>query len=280
MKSSLQVTAVKKKLSTKWLGQNYIFEEVVNSTNDSLKELLDVSPEETLATGTVFLTDFQEQGRGRLDRRWLAPAGTSLLFSVLLRPHWPAEKSFWLTMLASISIVETIRSQTTVNAAIKWPNDIVVLCEDTWHKVAGLLLETNLDAHGRCQSAVLGIGINVNIAAAQLPLGSTQPASLLSASGSHVPRLPFFIELLHRLETHYEAAVEDQSPQPAWQQRLITLGQPVTVTNAGTAATILGTAVATNEWGQLIVEAEDGRRHTILAGDVTLREKPFDNSTE
>ena len=53
------------------------------STNaDVLGLARDGAPE-----GIVLLADHQTAGRGRLDRRWEAPPGSSLLVSILTRPH-------------------------------------------------------------------------------------------------------------------------------------------------------------------------------------------------
>jgi BirA family biotin operon repressor/biotin-[acetyl-CoA-carboxylase] ligase len=280
MDDFLQETAVKPELTTKWLGQNYIYFQAVDSTNDLLKDWVAAGNGQTPPAGMVILTDYQRRGRGRLDRKWEAPPGSSLLLSVLFRPLWPAEKCSWLTMIASLAIVKTIARHTALMAKIKWPNDVVVRVGQTWCKLAGLLLETNLDDNGRCLSAILGMGININIPADQLPASPTPPTSLLSATGNPVLRRPFLLDLLFRLEEYYDAANKGLSPQSTWQKELITLGQAVMVTNTGNGQTLSGTAVATGEWGQLIVKGGEGREHTILAGDVTLRQQPFDNSED
>ena len=105
----------------------------------------------------------------------------------------------------------------------------------------------------------------------QLPDFATPPTSLLAATGTAVSRLDLLVKLLQHLETEYEQADDGRSPHPAWQKKLITLGQPVTVTQAGTAAPISGTAMATDEWGRLLVRDDHGQLYTIAAGDVTLR---------
>jgi len=280
MANLLTETAIKNKIQSKWCGQNYIYIEEIDSTNEILKHLVMTEEAGYLPAGTVVLTDFQSQGRGRLGRQWEAPPRSSLLFSILFRPFWPVEKCNWLTMLASNAVVQTITEQTELNAKIKWPNDIMIWVNGTWCKVAGLLLETDLDEDGRCRSAILGMGININIPAKDLPIGITPPASLLSASGAPVARQPFLLALLLKLETLYEAAAAGRSPQSEWQQNLMTIGQAVFVTDYDSEKRLKGTAVGTNEWGHLLVETADGRQYAIMAGDVTLRHKSFDNSGE
>ncbi|MBP6806190.1 MAG: biotin--[acetyl-CoA-carboxylase] ligase, partial [Chloroflexi bacterium] len=72
------------------------------------------------------------------------------------------------------------------------------------------------------------------------------------------------------LETYYEAAQAGQTPQPAWQQRLITLGRKVSASRPGEEP-LVGEAVAVDEWGQLLLQTGDGRVHAIAAADVSLR---------
>lgn len=269
---SLTATAVSQSLSTRWLGRVcYVFPELA-STNDWLKEMVHQGTPDDPPAGLVLLTEFQRQGRGRLDRRWEAPAGSSLLLSMLFRPEWPAERANWLTMLVSSAAAEAVAQQTGLDVRLKWPNDIMVQQHGAWHKLSGILQEGGFGANGRLQWAVVGIGINVNIPPANLPIGSTPATSLLAATGQPVARLPLLVNFLQRVEDFYDAVGNGRSPQPRWQEKLITLGQPVQVTQPQTGQSFVGIAEATNAAGHLLVRDEAGQRHTIAAADVTLRQ--------
>jgi len=50
--------------------------------------------------GATVVTEEQTQGRGRLGRAWVAPPGSSLLLSVVLRPPLPRD-GVWLTVAAA-----------------------------------------------------------------------------------------------------------------------------------------------------------------------------------
>ncbi|MBP6016340.1 MAG: biotin--[acetyl-CoA-carboxylase] ligase [Candidatus Promineofilum sp.] len=277
----LQEAAVQADLTTAWLGRRYDYVATLDSTNERMKARVATSgvADAAYPAGAVLLTDFQSAGRGRLDRRWEAPPGSSLLLSVLLRPPWPARRGPWLTMLAGLAVAEAIEEVTGISAGLKWPNDVVLADDaaddsaaESWRKVCGLLLDVTFDAAGdRLQSAILGIGLNVNIPAAALPEAATPATSLLVAGGRPVARRPLLVTLLRRLEGHYEAALAGRSPVDAWSARLVTLGRRVIVTAADTAAPLRGTAEAVDEWGCLLVRDDAGRRHTIAAGDVSLR---------
>lgn len=260
-------TAVQTALTTKWLGRAYRYFANAASTNDLLKD----GDSDDLPAGAVFLTDYQSQGRGRLNRRWLAPAKSSLLLSILFRPNWPPEQAQWLTMLTSIAAAEAVESATGLTVGVKWPNDLVVQQANIWHKFSGLLLEGDMGEDGRLQRAIMGIGINVNIPKDELPDAVTPAASLLAATGRPISRLALLVDFLQRLETGYATAVSGQSPYLVWKRRQILIGQPVQVTQLDTERRVVGLAEDTDDWGRLLVRDENGRVHAIAAGDVTLR---------
>ncbi len=268
----LQVGELQAALSTKWLGRHCLMLPEVDSTNDLLKEMIRQGGDGRPPAGFVLLTDFQKRGRGRLARRWEAPPKSSLLLSLLFHPDWPAERMNWLTMLVSLAAAEAIETQTELAVGIKWPNDLMVRQSGSWHKVSGLLLEGDFSADGRLLWAVVGIGINVNIPGGELPEAATPAASLLTAAGRHVPRLPLLADFLNRVEKYYEQAANGRSPQPGWEEKLITLGQPVLVTFTETGRSLNGRAESIDDAGHLVVLDDDGRQHTIAAADVTLRE--------
>lgn len=272
MKDFLSTTAVSYSLRTRWLGKNCQVLLSVDSTNDWLKEMVQQGDVDSPPAGFVLLTEYQRQGRGRLGRRWEAPYGSSLLFSMLFRPNWPAAQANWLTMLVSLAAAEAIATQTNLEVGLKWPNDVMVWQDNRWHKVSGILQEGAFDGDGRLQWAIVGIGINVNVPAHELPEGITLPTSLLAATGQFVPRLPLLCTFLERVEDLYEAVGSGRSPQPLWQKKLITLGQAVRVTHHPTSHSFTGIAEATDSAGHLLVRDGTGELHTVTAADVTLRD--------
>lgn len=272
MDNTFTETEILTALTSHWLGRPTYYLPETESTNDLLREMSAGEPGR-LPSGTMVITDYQRRGKGRLGRRWEAPRATSLLFSLLFRLDWPAEQAAWLTMMGSLAAVQAIEQITELQTAIKWPNDLLVGGPTGWRKVGGLLLEGDFNEHGRLHTAVLGIGINVNVAGAQLPEALTPATSLSVESGRPVDRLPLLVDLLQRLETMV-GATPAHSPHRFWQERLLTIGQPVQVTPASpgrTQGTLSGIAEGTDTWGRLLVRAEDGTLHTVAAADVTLR---------
>jgi len=150
---------------------------------------------EDAAEGAVAVTEEQTEGRGRLGRSWHAQPGTSVLVSVLLEPPVPSERLPELTPVAGDACAEAIAAVTGLEPTIKHPNDVLV----DGRKVAGILAEAR---NGR---VVLGIGINVNVSADQLPADTEAPAGSLSqAAGREFSRADLLAELLLRLEQRYD----------------------------------------------------------------------------
>src|SRR5215211_7094906 len=92
--------------------------------------------------GATVLAEEQTEGRGRLGRAWVAPPGSSLLLSVVLRPPIGRE-AVWLTVAAAgVALAEAVDAVAPAAgpATLKWPNDL----ELHGRKAAGLLAEAHL----------------------------------------------------------------------------------------------------------------------------------------
>jgi len=258
--------------TTRWLGRPLYFYHTVTSTNDIMANMA----RNGAGAGTILVADYQSQGKGRLGRKWQAPAGTSLLFSLLFRPSWPPERASWLTMIAGLAAVRAVKTICGLNPTLKWPNDLMLPVGDQWHKFGGILLE-GLMADGRWQATIIGIGINVNIDPLQIGATRVPATSLLLASGQRVERAMLLNELLTTLEEIYAEAERGVSPRANWESCLVTLGRRVVVCHTSEHKTIAGTAIRTDEWGRLIVRDDNGLEHVVSAGDVTLQ---VDNSPD
>jgi BirA family biotin operon repressor/biotin-[acetyl-CoA-carboxylase] ligase len=258
--------------TTRWLGRPLYFYLNVTSSNDIMANMARNGAD----AGTIVVADYQSQGKGRLGRRWQAPAGTSLLFSLLFRPSWPPERASWLTMIAGLATVRAVESICGLNPTLKWPNDLMLPVSGHWHKFGGILSES-LTADGQWQATIIGIGINVNIDPLQIGATRVPATSLMLASGQRVERAVLLNELLTTLEQIYAEAERGVSPRASWESCLVTLGRRVVVSHTNDNKTIAGTAIRTDEWGRLFVRDDNGLEHVVSAGDVTLQ---VDNSPD
>lgn len=262
-------------LDTRIVGQRLLYLSETESTSDEARRLA----AEGAPDGTVLVTDHQTAGRGRLGRRWQAPPGCCLLLSILFRPSEPDPRPDLaapvrsvlaphqvqrLTMICGLAAVEAIEATTGLDAGLKWPNDLVL----AGAKAAGILTEVEF-AGSRLDHAIVGLGLNVNLDPSQLGLLPAPVTSLSHELGRTVPRLPLLWGFLRAVEARYLALRAGHSPHAEWAARLVTVGQPVTVTASGLV--LEGIAVGVDANGALRVRLADGRQETVLAGDVTLR---------
>lgn len=244
----------------------------VGSTNELVRERARAGESE----GLIIAAEEQIAGRGRMGRGWHAPPGTSLLLSVLLRPHWlPADAAYHITMLAAVSLCRAVEECVPhLQAKLKWPNDLLLPASSAETapllKAAGILSELALH-HGTIDYVILGMGINVNWSPAGTVDGrdlGAQATSLAKAAGHMIDREALFQQLLAQLDRHYTLLRRGQRELifTAWRNKLHTLGQQVSVTTP--TGTIRGTAGDVDLHGALLVRDDGGILHTVTAGDV------------
>jgi BirA family biotin operon repressor/biotin-[acetyl-CoA-carboxylase] ligase len=219
--------------------------------------------EEGAPEGTLVIADEQTAGRGRLERRWLAPPGTSLLFSLLLRPSLPVNRAQALTMVTGLALQAAVLELTGLPARLKWPNDIVV----RGLKVGGILTEaSSTGAH--LEHAVVGIGLNVNLDAESFA-SSFRATSLSDELGHPIPRVPLLQAALWHIERRYVSMSEGAWPAADWAASLETIGQWIEVrTSQGQWR---GRATGVDDDGALLLRTSDGQLKRVTVGDVVSR---------
>jgi BirA family biotin operon repressor/biotin-[acetyl-CoA-carboxylase] ligase len=213
----------------------------------STQELL----EATMPEGAVAVADYQTAGRGRLGRSWEAPPGDALLVSVLLKP--PADRPLaQLALVAGVGVADALERLTGLAVQIKWPNDVMLRRT----KVAGILAEA------RDGAVVLGIGVNVNQARAQLP---ERAGSLRTATGEEWDRDAILDAILDALGTRYEQWREGglDAVYDGLGARDFLRGRTVTVD--GTT----GVAELIDRHGRLRIAIGHGDSVTVESGEVT-----------
>ena len=265
MKDPFELSVLESKLSARWLGRRFYLFETIDSTNTNLRELSYQGEPE----GSVVLAEYQSSGKGRLGRQWHAPAGSSLLFSMLFRPEWPSDRAQWLMMIAGLSAIEAIKQVADLDLRLKWPNDIVIGEDPPWRKCGGVLLEGEMQ-DSVFNSAVVGVGINVNILPAQLPETVSPATSLQVEAGCLIPRLPLLLNYLAIMERRYEEASMGVSPLTDWRAALVNIGQRVRAEIKSGGAAIEGVAVDIDTTGRLLIRDSSGSLHTVTAADVTI----------
>ena len=254
----LDIDMVRSALSGRVVGSRVLWLDSVTSTMDEARRLAD----EGRAEGLVVVAGEQTEGRGRFDRRWVSPASSSLLFSVLLRPkssHLP-----YVNMAATLAVADAVAECVRTVPAIKWPNDVRI----GGRKVSGILIETDSGV-GRLRYALVGIGINVDLNVSDHPEIAETAASVNSEAPEPVDRTTLLLDVLRRLDDLYSSVRAGNSLTPEWAPRLETLGKRVQVSWGHRM--FEGVAREVDERGNLVVERSDGTRVTVAGGEVTLR---------
>ena len=211
---------------------------------DALVEAFELGGEGA-AEGTVVCAESQTKGKGRLGRSWVSPKAKGIYMSVILRPSLPPTDVAQLTLLSAVALCEAIERCCQIPVKIKWPNDILV----GNRKIAGILTELSAEMD-RVRFVAIGIGVNVNTPASQLP---PQATSVKIEAGQKYSRVALVQEILQALEQWY-LRLNGQGFGPViarWKQLSSTLGRYVRVSDPG--GNIEGQAVDLDEHGGLII---------------------------
>ncbi len=257
---SLLISSIQKGLTTSLLGRQIVLYKEIESTNTAAMRLAaEGAPE-----GTLILAEAQTKGRGRMGRTWYSPKGLNLYLSLILRPSCTARQAPWLGLAAAVAVSETIEKQVGLRARVKWPNDI----EISSRKVAGILSELAV-ARECVESLILGIGVNLNMEAKDLPAELSSIATSLKIEGGRtVERIRFLQELLATLEAWYgifrKSSLEEI--RKSYLARFDLLGQPVWVQQAG--GRIQGRVMGLSPEGALRLRRPDGTEIAIQSGEV------------
>jgi BirA family transcriptional regulator, biotin operon repressor / biotin---[acetyl-CoA-carboxylase] ligase len=219
---------------------------VTDSTNEQAKALA----EHGAPHGTLVTADEQTAGRGRQGRVWTAPPRSSLLMSLVLREL--EERHALLPLAASVAVCEALDP---LDCRIKWPNDVWI----GRRKAAGILVE------GRPQAgwAVLGIGLNVNLAPGDFPPELRETAtSVAIASGERRDLEQTLDALLASLEAWM--AAPGRKVLAAWRERDALRGERVSWDGGD------GTAAGIDDSGALRVQTPEGEVVKLEAGEIHL----------
>jgi len=210
----------------------------------------------------------QSAGRGRQGRAWVAPRGTALLASVLLRVR--AGAAGVVPLAAGVAVCDAVGAMGVAEGAVglKWPNDVLV--RDGLGKLCGLLAEVEGAGRGEPVAVVLGIGLNLTVA--EFPAG-VHGDSLHRLAGREVGWEEALAALLDALGRRTAELVEGGAAATvaAWRRCALGLGAPVEAHTP--AGVIRGTAQDVAPDGALLLDTGAGVER-LVAGDVHLGPTP------
>lgn len=181
-------------MSEQEIGKEVIVLDTVGSTNKEAADRLALSQ---LAHGTVILAHEQTEGRGQRGRNWISRAHQDLTFSVALLPkHMKATDAFALAKISALAVADVVAPKVLGETRVKWPNDVLV----DRRKICGILIKTEV-VGGMVQSAIIGIGLNVN--SRELD-EAYLPTSLRMETGQEHDRMQLLKELCTALDRRWK----------------------------------------------------------------------------
>jgi len=228
------------------------FYDSVDSTNKAALE------QENAPDRSVFLTEKQMSGRGRMGRTWDSSAD-AVAMTILLRPTGALQNYSALTLVCGLAISRIIE-----NSKIKWPNDIILNDK----KVSGILVESRLYPNGK-DSIAIGIGINVNTTKFSDELKEKATSMLLENKQKYdkteivTSALKEFWELYEKFEKHGFSSIEKE-----YKKRSATIGREIVVVKNNEK--LFGEAIDITHSGELIAEIS-GKREVLNSGEVSVR---------
>jgi BirA family biotin operon repressor/biotin-[acetyl-CoA-carboxylase] ligase len=248
--------------NVKVIGRDIRVFQETTSTNDVIEKLA----RDGVKEGAVVFAESQTKGRGRLGRKWISPSNKGLWFSVLLRPDLRPQAATQLTVATATALARAIRSQTNLLPEIKWPNDILMRGK----KVAGILTELSAELD-HIKYLILGIGVDVNLGAAEFPAEVRKIATSLKIESGHaINRADLAATILEELDVDYAriSAGQFEAVANEWAERCTTLGNNVVIRTGDRL--IQGRAESLDSDGALLLRTQHGHLERIIGGDVTL----------
>lgn len=250
------------------LGKENLFagkvrvEPLVDSTNTQLKSEAHATP-----TGSALLAEEQSEGRGTHGRSFQSPRGDGLYLSVLIRPHVGLSDLLTLTGWVAVAAREGVAKASGAPVDIKWLNDLYL----NGKKLCGILTEFALLAEsGEPDYVVVGMGVNMNQTAetfADQGLGGI--ATSLALEGCPVERNHLavcLLEALDKLNREFPAKRADYLER--YREHCVTLGRRVSFDGEGALQT--GAAAGVDDSFALLVDGDDGKKHTVSSGTVKM----------
>lgn len=248
------------KLETSFLGRNFYYFETIDSTNSFL-----MKSKKSFKNGTLVLSEFQEEGRGRLKRNWQSKKLQNLTFSVILNEKLENYNFNIINLAASLSVANSIENLYQLKPELKWPNDVLINAK----KVSGILLESS-STNDKIDKLIIGFGINVNQNTFQGDF-NIQPTSIRFELKKEIDREKLLSELLNIFESLIFLSKNNAKKiLDMWRDKCRMIGEHVSVTTINEKKYGIFEDIDAN--GFMILKIAD-KYEKISYGDVSLMVK-------
>lgn len=247
------------KLETDSVGRNFIYSEDISSTNRYLLENAD-----KLNDGTTILSEFQNEGKGRLNRPWQSNKGQNLTFSILLKQNINKLNPNQISLAASLAVASAIENLYQLKTDLKWPNDILINNK----KVSGILLEASSEG-SNLEKIVVGIGVNTNQTKFVGDF-KIMPTSVKFELKREITRERLLSEILNVFENLlHDSYKSSKKILEEWREKCRMIGEPITLDINGEKK--YGIFYDLDANGFLILKSGD-KIEKITSGDISVRQ--------
>ena len=242
-----------------------LFDEI-DSTNTECKRRIQELPYgedifSHIPEGTVFLSDYQTAGRGRMGKTFLSPKGSGLYFSILTKPKGQNKNPLVLTCHAAIAVKRAVKEVFGMELSIKWVNDLFYKGK----KLVGILAEGQL-SDSSLAYCIMGIGINLFFPESGFPEELSGIAGALfdydEDKKENLNRNQFLASILF----HYFSLLDQDKVEEEYRTENILLTKDILFTE--NYQDYLGRVEGILEDGSLSVRCRDGSTKIVSSGEV------------
>ena len=243
-----------------------LFDEI-DSTNTECKRRIQELPYgedifSHIPEGTVFLSDYQTAGRGRMGKSFLSPKGSGLYFSILTKPKGQNKNSLVLTCHAAVAVKRAVKEVFGMELSIKWVNDLFYKGK----KLVGILAEGQLSDSSSLAYCIMGIGINLFLPKSGFPEELSGIAGALfdydEDKKENLNRNQFLASILF----HYFSLLDRDKVEEEYRRENILLTKDILF--AENHQDFLGRVEGILEDGSLFVHCRDGSTKIVSSGEV------------
>ena len=243
------------------------YSRIVSSTNTMLVD----SYSNGNSSDSLFLCEFQYEGRGRRGKTWRSPYASTIMFSLGMRIAKSQKSLKGLSCALGLSIAKTLTTLGLSNVSVKWPNDVYLM----GRKVCGILVEL-VSISSDTSAVVIGVGLNYRLTKNYIDL-IDKPSTDLFSHGIQKSRSQVLRSLVEGLCEDFRKFTDsgfslfrDEFNGIHWlTDRFVEISQ-----GAGTVSSGIVTGV--NNEGELLLSKGD-REVAIFAGEISLVGTPKRN---
>lgn len=252
-------------LLTSMIKDSSLFSEVIYRDSVDSTQKLAFSKITDIKDPFIVVAGEQTEGRGRFNRAWASPEKSGLYMSAVFKPDIYLNEIIKFNLFISLAIANAIEKSFSLEAGIKWPNDIYI----NGKKVCGFLTEV-ISENNMIQSIICGIGINLydTDEISNLETATSIENELRLNDRMDFDTASFLGHLTEELEKQYNQFINTpfSSIREEWIAKSIIFGKEMRITEMN--RTFTARPVDITDEGFLLAADQYGETHKIISADI------------